>query len=170
MFLRSRRLGRRPPAAGLAMLAFLLPAYWLLAGLLLPGHGLLGSIARARVGAVALTVHGEATAMPEALVAADLDLALDVGGDLAPKVTLDLQVVVDVGAQLRDLFLREIAHARVARDAHAVADLLGARAADAEDVGERDLQPLLAGDVDSRDSSQLSTPSPGAACGGGSDR
>ena len=33
----------------------------------------------------------------------------------------------------------------------AVADLLGRRAADAEDVGERDLQPLLAGDVDAGD-------------------
>src|SRR3954462_8946024 len=158
MFLRSRRLGRRPPAAGLAMRGILLLRFGLLPGLLLPGHGLLRALARARVGARALTVDGEAAAMPEALVAADLDLALDVGGDLAAEVTLDLQVVVDVGAQLRNLFLREIAHARVARDAHAVADLLGARAADSEDVGERDLQPLLAGDVDARDSSQLSSP------------
>src|SRR5258708_37097253 len=110
------------------------PAIWLLAGLFLPGHGLLGSFARARVGARALTADGEATAVPKTFVAADLHLALDVGGDLAAEVTLDLQVAVDVRAQLRNFFLGEVTHAGVARDAHAVADLLGARAADAEDV------------------------------------
>src|SRR5215207_2048817 len=123
MFLRSRRLGRRPPAAGLAMRGILLPAFRLLPSLLLPGHGLLRALARARVGARALAVDGEATAVPQALVAADLDLALDVGGDLSAEVTLDLEVVVDVGAQLRNLFFGEVAHARVARDADTIADL-----------------------------------------------
>src|SRR5262249_16335765 len=118
----------------------------LLAGLLLPGHGLLRALARACVGARALTVDGKAATVPQAFVAADFDLALDVRGDLPAEVTLDLEVAVDVGAQLGDLFLGEVAHPRVARDADTVADLLGPRAADAEDVGERDLQPLLAGD------------------------
>src|SRR5215211_6123653 len=137
-------------------------ADWLLAGLLLPGHRLLGSLARARVRARALTVDGKATAVPQALVAADLDLALDVRRDFAAEVTFDLHVAVDERPQLRDLVLGEVAHARVGRDADAIADPLRGRAADAEDVGERDLQPLLAGDVDSRDSSQLS--SPAASC------
>src|SRR5438034_8643577 len=46
-------------------------AWWLLAGLLLPGHGLLRALARARIGARALTVDGEPAAVPEAFVAAD---------------------------------------------------------------------------------------------------
>src|SRR5262249_10832388 len=134
----------------------------LLAGLLLPGHGLLGTLARARVGARALPVDGKATAVPHALVAADLHLALDGRGDLAAEVALDLDVRVDVRTQLRDLVLGEVADAGVGRAVHALADLLRRRATDAEDVGERDLQPLLAGDVDSRDSSQLSTPASSA--------
>ena len=107
--------------------------------------------------------------MADALVAADLHLALDVLRDLAAQVTLDLEVLVDVGAQPRDLFLGEVAHARVARHPGLVADLLRGGAADAEDVGERDLEPLLAGDVDTGDTShRVSLPSPGAACGAGS--
>ena len=53
--------------------------------------------------------------MPKTFVAADLHLALDVGGDLAAEVTLDLQVAVDVGAQLRNFFFGEVTHAGVAR-------------------------------------------------------
>src|SRR5688572_15008266 len=93
-FLRSLRLGRRPPAAGLAT-CVLSALSQLLLHALLAGHGLLRALARAGVGAGALAVHRQAPAVPDALVAADLDLALDVGGDLAAEVTLDLQVRVD---------------------------------------------------------------------------
>src|SRR5436305_668366 len=83
MFLRSRRLGRRPPAAGFAMLdipLFLLlrSASELLPRLLAAGDGLLRTLARPRVGARALATDGETPAVAQALVAADLDLALDV--------------------------------------------------------------------------------------------
>ena len=50
--------------------------------------------------------------MPDALVAADLDLALDVLGDLAPQVTLDLVGSVDELADLADLVLGEVADLR----------------------------------------------------------
>src|ERR671926_1134994 len=65
----------------------------LLAGLLLAGDGLARALARARVGAGALTVDGQTAAVPQALVAADLHLAADVGGDLAAQVTLDAEVL-----------------------------------------------------------------------------
>src|SRR5690606_34285200 len=45
------------------------------------------------------------------------------------------------------------AHPGARVDVDLVADELRGRAADAEDVGERDLQPLLAGDVDAGDAS-----------------
>src|SRR5262245_61803635 len=64
-FLRSRRLGRRPPGAGFAMGARSLPRVWsgpgaLLAGALLAGHRLLRSLAGTGVRPGALAVHGEA--------------------------------------------------------------------------------------------------------------
>src|SRR5262249_40478296 len=136
-FLRSRRLGRRPPAGGLAMfLARSLRAgttgsrsvaRWLLAGALLARHGLLRSLAGAGVGPGALPVDGQASPVTQALVAPDLDLALDVRGDLAAKVTLDLDVAVDVAAQLRHLVVGQVAHPCVAGDVDPVAHLLRGR-------------------------------------------
>src|SRR3954454_7948416 len=77
----------------------------LLAGLLLAGDGLARALARARVGAGALAVHRQAAAVPQALVAADLHLAADVGGDLAAQITLDPEVLVDVVAQLQQVLV-----------------------------------------------------------------
>src|SRR5207253_966909 len=123
----------------------------LLAYLLLAGDGLLGTLAGAGVGMGALAVDRQAAAVADALVTADLDLALDVLGDVTPQVTLDLAVVIDVGAEAGDLFVGEIADARRGVDPGALADLPGRGAPDAEDVGERDLESLLAGDVDAAD-------------------
>ena len=123
------------------------------AGALLAGDRLLRTFAGAGVGARALAVDRQTLAVTQTLVTPDFHLALDVLRDLAAQVTFDLDVLVDVAAQPRDFFLGEVAHARVARHAGRVADLLRDRAADAVDVRERDLQPLLAGDVDTGDSS-----------------
>jgi hypothetical protein len=64
----------------------------LLARLLLAGDRALGTLAGARVGPGPLTTHGQAPAVPDALVAADLHLAPDVRGDLAAQVTFDLKL------------------------------------------------------------------------------
>ena len=71
----------------------------LLTNLLLTGDGLLRTLARASVGLRPLAVHWQAATVTNALVAADLDLAADVGGDLTAEVTFDLEVRVDVVAQ-----------------------------------------------------------------------
>src|SRR3954454_11198478 len=132
----------------------------LLAGLLLAGDGLARALARARVGAGALTVDGQPTAVTQALVAADLHLAADVGGHLAAQVTLDAEVLVDVVAQLQQVLVAEVLDAQVRADARRGQGLLGVRLADAVDVGERDLHPLLAGQVDAGQSCHVSgTPS-----------
>src|SRR3954469_14181602 len=146
-----------------------MPASPLLAThLLLAGHGLLRALARAGVGVGPLTPHREATAVPQALVAADLHLPLDVLIDVATEVALHLHVgAVDVGTDAVHLFVGEVAHPGGRVDVGAGAALLGSRAADAEDVGEADLEPLLAGDVDTGDSCHVS---PASACGGGSHR
>ena len=97
--------------------------------------------------------------MAQTLVAADLHLALDVLRDLAAQVTFDLEVLVDEAAQLRDFFLGEVAHTRVARHPGLVAHQLRGGAADAVDVRERDLEPLLAGNVDAGDTCHTKSPS-----------
>ena len=93
--------------------------------------------------------------MPDALVAADLDLALDVLRHIAAQVTFDREVGVDPATDAIDLFLGQVADPSVGIDADFGADLARGRPADAEDVGERDLQPLLAGDVDAGDAGHV---------------
>src|SRR3712207_5671117 len=89
----------------------------LLAGLLLAGDGLARALARARVGAGALTVDRQTTPVAQALVAADLDLATDVGGDLAAQVSLHPEVLVDVVAELQQVLVAEVPDAQVRADA-----------------------------------------------------
>src|SRR5438874_10387206 len=78
---------------------------------LLPLHadGLLGALAGPRVRVGALAPHRQAPAVPEALVAADLDLALDVLGHVPAEVALHLEVPVDVLADPDDLLLGQVA-------------------------------------------------------------
>src|SRR5437867_1339808 len=101
--LRLLRFGLGHPVRILSML----PGLLLLRDLLLAGDRLLGSLAGPRVRVGALSADGQRPAVADALVAPDLDLALDVLSHLATEVTLDLEVAVDVFADLEDLFLRE---------------------------------------------------------------
>ena len=86
--------------------------------------------------------------MTSALVGTDLDLAADVGGDLAAEVTLDLVVRLDPVAQRDEVVVVELVDAEVAADLRGFQGLQGAGPSDAEDVGERDLQALVAREVD----------------------
>src|SRR5271169_822645 len=122
----------------------------LLSGLLLAGHRLLLALTGARVGLRPLPVHREPAAMADSLVAADLDLAPDVGLDLAAQVTFDLVGRVDPVAELHQLVVGEVVDPGVPADAGCLQRLQSPRAADAVDIGERDLEPLIAGEVHSR--------------------
>jgi hypothetical protein len=81
--------------------------------------------------------------VPDPAVGADLAEALDRLRPLAAQVTLDLEIAVDVLAELRDLLVGEVLDLLVAREPRVGADLLRGRAADAVDVGQPDLEPLL---------------------------
>src|SRR4051794_34409064 len=120
----------------------------LAAGLLLAGDGALRALAGARVGLGALSAHRESATVAEALVAADLDLAADVGGDLATEVTLHLVGAFDVVAEGDELVVGQVLDPDVAADAGEAQGLQGAGAADAVDVREGDLHALVARDVD----------------------
>ena len=110
--------------------------------------GALGALTGTRVGLGALATHRQATAVPQALVAADLDLAANVGLHLAAQVTLDLEVGFDVVAQVGQLVVGQVLGAQVPVNAGGCQDLVGSGTSDAEDVRQRDLHPLIARQID----------------------
>ena len=116
----------------------------LLLEFLLAGNGGFGAFASTSVGVGPLPAHRKAATMANALITADLDLPLDVLLNLATKVALDLEVLLDVSPNSGGLVLGEILHLGVAAQAQLLADLLGARQTDAEYVGQADLEPLVA--------------------------
>src|ERR1039457_5110299 len=112
-------------------------------GLLLPG--LLLAMAGARVGLGALPVHRKPATVADPLVAADLDLPPDVGLDLTAEVTFALVGRVNPVAELHQLVVRKAVDPGIAADAGCFQRLQRPGAADAIDIGERDLEPLIAG-------------------------
>ena len=90
----------------------------------------------------------KAAAVPQTLVAADLDLATDVGLHLAAQVALHLEGGLDVVAQLGELVVGQVLAAQIPVDTGRGEDLLGAGTADAVDIGQRDLHALVARKID----------------------
>jgi len=87
----------------------------------------------------------------DAPVGADLGQSLDRLLPVAAQVTLDLEIRVDVVAELRDLFVGEVLDLRVRVEAELGGDLARRGLADSVDVGQPDLEPLLVRKVDSGD-------------------
>jgi hypothetical protein len=87
----------------------------------------------------------------DAAVGADLGEPLDGLLPVAAQVALDLEVRVDVVAELRDLFVGEVLDLRVGVEPELGGDLPGGRLADPVDVGQPDLEALLVREVDSGD-------------------
>jgi len=86
-----------------------------------------------------------------ALITADLHLALDVLRDVAAKIALDLDVLFDEDTDLAHLFVGEITNTGVACDVGAIADDLGHAPTHPVEVCERDFDSLFARNVDSDD-------------------
>src|SRR3712207_1893611 len=118
------------------------------AGLLLAGHGALRTLAGAGVGLRPLTPHREVHPVAAALVAADLDLATDVGLDLTTEVALDLEVRLDLVAEPHELVVAQLVDSHVGAHTGGLEQLLSTGTADAVDVGECDLDALVARQVD----------------------
>src|SRR5687767_2156239 len=107
-----------------------------MSGLLLSGDGALRALARACVGLGALPADGQVRAVTAALVAADLHLAADVGGDLATEVALGLVVGLDVVAEGHQLVVVQLVDPQVGADAGGGEGLVRTGATDPEDVRE----------------------------------
>ena len=106
MFLRTRRRVR-------PRVACLRGGATYLRRLLAAADGLLRALARAGVRLRALAVHRQAAAVADAAVRADLAEPLDRLRALAAQVALDLELRVDVVAELRDLLVGEVPDLRV---------------------------------------------------------
>src|SRR5260221_2250282 len=111
----------------------------------------LGTLARASVRLRALPVHRQAAAVPQPPVGADVHEALDVHRLLAAERAFDLVLALDERAQLAGVLVRERLRARVRGDARLLEQALRRRRADAEDVGERDLDALFHREIDACD-------------------
>src|SRR6185436_475162 len=107
--------------------------------------------------------HGEPAAVADPAVGPDLGQALDRLAAVASKVTLDLDVRVDVVAELRDFLVREVADLLLGIELELADDLLRGRLSDPVDVGQPDLEPLLRREVDSGDACHVAS-SPAFAC------
>ncbi len=95
--------------------------------------------------------------MAATLVAADLDLATDVSLDFTTEVTLDLEFLdLDLVTELDQLVITQLVDPEVRVDPGAREELLGAGTADAVDVGECDLDALVAREVDTNEACHVS--------------
>src|SRR5262249_4220382 len=145
------------------------PSLGLGGGLLAAPDGLLRALPRPRVRLGALAAHGEAAAMPDPAVRADLGQALDRLPAVAAEVALHPELGAGGVAELRDLLVREVADLLVGIELERANHLLRGRAADSVDVRQPDLEPLLRGQVDAGDACHQRL-TPAVACAGGSCR
>jgi hypothetical protein len=90
--------------------------------------------------------------MAETLVAADLDLALDVLSDVAAEVALDLVVRIDELTDPQYLGIAEVPNLCVVVDIECLKYVEGPRASDPEDIRETNLNTFVPWEIDSGDS------------------
>src|SRR5579871_3158239 len=118
---------------------------------LLVGHGALTrSFARARIGVGALAAGRESAAMPQSTIGAHLDVTPDVERYLLTEIAFHRAFLFEDVTDVVDFLFRQVADLLVEVDAGAVQQTLGARAADAVNVGEADFSPLLRWQVNAR--------------------
>src|SRR5690606_29999120 len=79
----------------------------------------------------------------------------DVDLDLTTEITLDLEVLLDPVADRDELLVAEVLDSGVRVDAGRFECLAGARTANAENVGQCDLDALLARQIDSNETCHL---------------
>jgi hypothetical protein len=92
-----------------------------------------------------------APTMSQPAVAADVHETLDVHGLLGAERALDLELALDLPPKTVDVLVAQILGAEVGTDPARLDDLLRARLPDPVDVGQSDLDPLAAREVDACD-------------------
>src|SRR5207237_1144573 len=125
---------------------------------LLGDGGAPGAFARARVGVRALPADGQAAPVPQAAVTADVHQTLDVHLRALAQIALDLALAFDDRADAPQLLLVQIAHARIGVHARRFEDRVRARAPDAVNVRQTDLDALVNREIDANHTSHSLTP------------
>jgi hypothetical protein len=115
----------------------------------------LRTLAGARVGVSSLAATRKAAPVAEPTVATEVHEPLDVHVDLATKVTLDLEVLVDALTDLFDVCVVEILGAFALGDTGELADLLRMMRADPVDVLQRNHCMFATWKVDACDTSHV---------------
>src|SRR3989304_8691474 len=108
-----------------------------------PGDGLLGALARARVGAGALPARRQTAPVAQAAITADVNQPFDVHLDFAAQVALHHVVLADVVAQGGDLRLGQVFHPGVGINPRRGYRLPGTGIAHPVDVGQPDDYPSI---------------------------
>jgi hypothetical protein len=126
-----------------------------------PAHcAALRTLAGAGVGVGPLTATRQAAPMAKPTIATEVHEPLDVHVDLAPEVTLDLEIQVDALADLLDVVFVEIVGSLALRDTRRRANVLRVMRTDPEDVLQRNHRMFSTWEVDACDTchSLLSLP------------
>jgi hypothetical protein len=110
----------------------------------------------------ALSAHGESAPVTHTLIGTDLDLALDVLGNIATQVTLDLEVLLEESPDSHYLVVGEVSHFGPSINLEVVAYQMGSRLPDPVDIGESDFQSLFPRKIYTCNTSHPTTPD--AAC------
>ena len=115
--------------------------------LFLVRHGLSGTFAGSGVGLRALASYRKALAVTDAAVTADLNEALDIERQVAAQVAFHVAVLIDIVSQLRRIVFGKVTDPDIGIHAGSGADIAGGLAADAINMGQRNFDPLVSGQV-----------------------
>src|SRR5256885_2195070 len=99
-------------------------------------------------GVRALPPHGQATAMANAAIRANVHQSLDVHGDFGAQRAFDFVVALDHLTQLVDVGVGEIANPKRCVDSRLAEDVDGVAPADAINVRKADLDLFLTWEID----------------------
>src|ERR1035437_78682 len=116
--------------------------------LLLIGDGLARTLARARIGARALSTDRQATTVADATVAANVLESLDRDAKQGAQVAFDREVAFHEGADLADLLIAELADFFAPLDPSLVQDERRPCVSDPKDVGQTELGTFGVRNVD----------------------
>src|SRR6266508_2365461 len=156
-FFRSRR--RTRPAPLLRSATPFPPGLLLRARLASASHGTTGSLSHPRVGARPLAVDRKIASVPQTAIAPNLHQPLDVEVHLATEVTLNLVLAVDDLAQPAYLVLGQVADPGVRTNVGPLQDLPGRAGTDTINGRQSGLNPPIARNVYTSDSSHFSSAS-----------
>jgi hypothetical protein len=93
--------------------------------------------------------------MAQSAIATEVHQPLDIHRDLPTQVALDRVIPIDQLTDAQHVIVSQLMDTPLGRNANCAADLKGLGSADPMDVSESDRDPLLIGDVDTRDARHL---------------